>query len=175
MEELEDRYNKICEAAIVKIYVKTQDLVDAENGVVPLKNFDFRNDEHRFVLSAARALGGIKGVQVAVDTNFVRLWWENRKIKVEGSLDEPKKSFKKDEISLVTGKHVSSYKAEIRARKRGGKVYRDAKRRAGEVVKKAAREGLERQNEVIADKFAGIYGYAVEISSALSKPARYIS
>ena len=85
LDELEDRYNKICEAAIIKIYTKTQDLVDTENGIVPLKNFDFRNDEHKFVLSAARALGGIKGVQVAVDTNFVRLWWENRKIKVEGS------------------------------------------------------------------------------------------
>ncbi len=85
LDELEDRYNKICEAAIIKIYTKTQDLVDAENGIVPLKNFDFRNDEHKFVLSAARALGGIRGVQVAVDTNFVRLWWENRKITVEGS------------------------------------------------------------------------------------------
>lgn len=85
LRELERKYNQICEAALIKIYVKTQDLVDTEDGVVPLKNFDFKNGEHRFVLAVARALGGIKGTQVAVDTNFIRLWWENRKIKVENS------------------------------------------------------------------------------------------
>lgn len=85
LRELEHKYNQICEAALIKIYVKTQDLVDTEDGVVPLKNFDFKNNEHRFVLAVARALGGIRGTQVAVDTNFIRLWWENRKIKVENS------------------------------------------------------------------------------------------
>lgn len=85
LRELEHKYNQICEAALIKIYVKTQDLVDTEDGVVPLKSFDFRNNEHRFVLAVARALGGIRGIQVAVDTNFIRLWWENRKIKVENS------------------------------------------------------------------------------------------
>lgn len=85
LQELERKYNQICEAALVKIYVKTQDLVDTEDGVVPLKNFNFRNDEHKFILGVARALGGIRGTQVAVDTNFIRLWWENRKIKVENS------------------------------------------------------------------------------------------
>lgn len=85
LRELERKYNQICEAALIKIYVKTQDLVDAEDGVVPLKNFDFKNSEHRFILAVARALGGIRGTQVAIDTNFIRLWWENRKIKVENS------------------------------------------------------------------------------------------
>jgi hypothetical protein len=84
-QELEHKYNQICEAALVKVYVKTQDLVDAEDGVVPLKNFDFKNNEHKFILAVARALGGIRGTQVAVDTNFVQLWWENRKIKVKNS------------------------------------------------------------------------------------------
>lgn len=63
----------------------------------------------------------------------------------------------------------ASYKAELRARKRGGKIYRDYKREAGAAAKERARNGLDRQNEVIADKFAGIYGYAVEISSGLTK------
>ena len=63
----------------------------------------------------------------------------------------------------------ASYKAELRARKRGGKIYRDYKREAGAAAKERARKGLDRQNEVIADKIAGIYGYAVEISSGLTK------
>lgn len=43
-------------------------------------------------------------------------------IKTEGTLDTPKQSFEKDEISLVTGKHVSSYKAEIRTELRRLKI-----------------------------------------------------
>lgn len=85
---------------------------------------------------------------------------------------KPKKTSKLKGILTGLGakwKDYQSYKAEIRARKRGGKVYRDAKRKAGTVAKNAARESLARQNEVIADKFAAIYGYGVEISSGLSK------
>ena len=85
LTELERRYNMICEAAIIKIYTKTQDIVDLEDGVVPLKNLNFKNDEHKFIIATARALGGIKGCQVAIQTNPIRFWWENRKIKIEGS------------------------------------------------------------------------------------------
>lgn len=84
-EEMELRYNAICEATLVKMYAKAQNIIDLEDGVIPLKNFDFRDANHLFVLAVARGLGGIKGCQVAVDTNPIRLWWENRKIKVEGS------------------------------------------------------------------------------------------
>ena len=66
-------------------------------------------------------------------------------------------------------KSYMSYRAELRARKKGGDMYREYKRVAGAAAKKQARDSLSRQNEVIADKFAGIYGYGFEISSALKK------
>lgn len=40
---------------------------------------------------------------------------------------------------------------------------------------KSAKESLDRRNEIIADKFAGIYGYGVELASAFQKMGDYVS
>jgi hypothetical protein len=80
--ELEDAYNEICRATMIKAATKTKEISDK---VIPIKNFDHKNPEHLYVLAISRALGGILGVQVAVDVSRFRRWWMNRKIKVEGS------------------------------------------------------------------------------------------
>jgi hypothetical protein len=40
---------------------------------------------------------------------------------------------------------------------------------------KSARESLDRRNEIIADKFAGMYGYGVELASSFQKLGNYVS
>ena len=85
---------------------------------------------------------------------------------------KPKKTSKiRGILNGIKGKwdDYCSYKQELLARKRGGKVYRDYKRKLGSTAKVKARESLARQNEVIADKFAAIYGYGAEIASGLTK------
>lgn len=83
INELEQKYNEICEAAMVKIYKKTVFLHDLD--YIPLKNINFKNPEHLFVLYAARSIGGVAGVQVALKVNPIKRWHLNRKIKIEGS------------------------------------------------------------------------------------------
>lgn len=80
---MEQKYNAICEAAIVKTYTKTRRLADA--GIIPITNMDFNNPDHLFCLAIARALSGMLGAQVAVNCSRWRRWKENRRIKVEGS------------------------------------------------------------------------------------------
>lgn len=40
---------------------------------------------------------------------------------------------------------------------------------------KSARQSLDRRNEIIADKFAGMYGYGAELGTGLSKMGNYVS
>lgn len=80
--ELENAYNEICRVTLIKAATKTKEISDK---VIPIKNFDHKNPEHLYVLAISRALGGILGVQVAVDVSRFRRWLMNRKIKVEGS------------------------------------------------------------------------------------------
>jgi hypothetical protein len=79
---LEEIYNEICRVTMVKAYTKTNEIATE---AIPIKNFDWKNPEHLYVLAIARALSGVVGVQVAIDTPWYRRWWYNRKIKVEGS------------------------------------------------------------------------------------------
>ena len=58
---------------------------DIADTVVPIKNFDPNNDEHLYVLAIARAMGGVLGVQVAVEMPFYRRWKMNRAIKLKTS------------------------------------------------------------------------------------------
>ena len=80
--ELEDAYNEICRATMIKAATKTKDIA---HETIPIKNFDYKNPEHLYVLAVARSLGGVLGVQVSLDVSKFRLWLMNRKIKVEGS------------------------------------------------------------------------------------------
>ena len=80
--ELEDAYNEICRVTMIKAATKTKEIA---HETIPIKNFDYKNPEHLYVLAVARALGGVLGVQVSLDVSRFRLWLMNRKIKVEGS------------------------------------------------------------------------------------------
>lgn len=143
---------------------------DALYGEINIANKKQMIEYEKYLSSYATVIGFLLALPYYIKAKQL-LKEYNNSTRIEKE-SKPKKTSKLRGILTGLGakwKDYQSYKAEIRARKRGGKAYRDAKRRAGEVAKKAAREGLERQNEVIADKFAGIYGYAVEISSGLSK------
>lgn len=80
---MEQKYNAICEAAIVKTYSKTRKFADT--GIIPITNMDFDNPDHLFCLAIARALSGMIGAQVAIKCSRWRRWKENRRIKVKGS------------------------------------------------------------------------------------------
>lgn len=143
---------------------------DALYGEINIANKKQMIEYEKYLSSYATVIGFLLALPYYIKAKQL-LKEYNNSTRVERE-SKPKKTSKLRGILTGLGakwKDYQSYKEEIRARKRGGKVYRDAKRRAGEVAKKAAREGLARQNEVIADKFAGIYGYGVEISSGLSK------
>lgn len=94
--------------------------------------------------------------------------------KQEQEKQQSKKQSKvKGFLAGLSGKHkdLSSFLSAV-----AGRILRTTKysvlnykRYAGEKAKKDARESLDRQNEVFADKFAGVYGYSVEISTALTK------
>ena len=55
-------------------------------------------------------------------------------------------------------------KASLKVRE----LYRDE-------LTKSAKESLDRRNEIIADKFAGMYGYGVELASSFQKMGDYVS
>ena len=96
-ETTEGIYNEICYATMVKMFTRIGDMAET---VVPIKHFDMRDDEHLYVLAVARALGGIMGVQVAVEMPFWQRWKMNRKIKVKNSRILPyKKEY--DEVAIV--------------------------------------------------------------------------
>ena len=143
---------------------------DALYGEINIANKKQMIEYEKYLSSYATVIGFLLALPLYLKAKQL-LKEYNNSTRVERE-SKPKKTSKLRGILTGLGakwKDYQSYKAEIMMRKRGGKLYRDYKRRAGEVAKKAAREGLERQNEVIADKFAGIYGYSVEISSGLSK------
>lgn len=143
---------------------------DALYGEINFANKKQMIEYEKYLSSYATVLGFLLALPAYIKAKQL-LKEYNNSTRVERE-SKPKKTSKLRGILTGLGakwNDYMSYKAEIRARKRGGKAYRDAKRRAGELAKKTARESLTRQNEVIADKFAGIYGYGVEISSGLSK------
>lgn len=73
-------------------------------------------------------------------------------------------------IKGLKGKHKDreAFIGEILARMGGGNGMRNSMRAGGEQAKQRAKNSINRQNEVIADKFAGIYGYGPEIARALT-------
>lgn len=97
-KQMELNYDAICYRVLVSLYRRAKPT--QENGnIIALKNFDFGNEEHLFVLAIARALSGVIEGQVSVKTNPIRFWYENSKIKVEGSkLVKYKKEFEKNAI-----------------------------------------------------------------------------
>lgn len=76
---LEQKYNTVCTKAMINIYSITK----PEDGIIPIHNFNRKNSEHQFILSAARGLGGVVYAQVAVDINPIVRWWLNRKLPEE--------------------------------------------------------------------------------------------
>ena len=68
------------------------------------------------------------------------------------------------------GSNVTNFWAQVSARLKGGSAYERYKMWLdAQGYKEAARKSIGRQNEVIADKFAGIYGYGPAQVSALFK------
>jgi hypothetical protein len=99
-EQLEKNYNEICTVAMLDIFQMTglSQKEPDDNTVIPIHNLNLKNPEHLFVLSAARALGGILGLQVAVDINPIRLAWMNRKAPKNSRLLHLKK---KDQVNAL--------------------------------------------------------------------------
>lgn len=81
--ELERKYNEICQAAMVKIYRRTIFSNDSE--IIPIKGINLKDAEHLFILSTAKAIGGVFSAQVALKVPAWRRWRLNRKIKIKGS------------------------------------------------------------------------------------------
>lgn len=78
---IEEKYNELCKAAMIKCYTKTKGFAET---VVPIKNFDPSNDNHMFILSVAKCLSGVLGVQVAIDADFWSRRKLNKNIKLKG-------------------------------------------------------------------------------------------
>lgn len=74
-------------------------------------------------------------------------------------------------IKGLVGKHrdKAAVKNSIQYRMNGKAGIEKYKRVSGELGKTKARESISRQNEVFADKFAGVYGYGPAIARGLSK------
>lgn len=70
-----------------------------------------------------------------------------------------------------TFSNINYFVNEVFNRLGGGKTFQNMKPFMDK-YKKAARESLGRQNEVIADKFAGIYGYGPTLTSGLFKMSK---
>lgn len=96
----------------------------------------------------------------------------NNSYRKEQESKPPKKESKiRGILNTWKNKYIDyrAYKDEISRRKTGGKKLIDYKRMAGNLAKSKARQSLSRQNEVLADKFAGVYGYGPELASGLGK------
>lgn len=81
---------------------------------------------------------------------------------------------------LITGikakcSDFNDYINEIITRICGGAGIESYKLQYSEKEKEEIKNSMSRQNEVIADKFAGIYGYGPELSSALIKMNKQVS
>lgn len=76
-------------------------------------------------------------------------------------------------ITGITGKlsDFADYVSELITRQYFGKEYADALNKATSKKKsiEANKDSIDKQNEVFADKFAGVYGYGPEQASALYK------
>lgn len=143
---------------------------DALYGEINIANKNQMIEYEKYLSSYATVIGFLLALPNYIKAKKL-LKEYNNSTRIEKE-SKPKKTSKIRGILTGLGakrKDYVSYKQELMARKRGGKVYRDYKRKLGAAAKTQARESLSRQNEVIADKFAAIYGYGAEIASGLSK------
>lgn len=162
----------ITDAELVAIILHEigHNFADALYGEINIANKNQMIEYEKYLSSYATIIGFLLALPNYIKAKKL-LKEYNNSTRVERE-SKPKKTSKIRGILTGLGakwKDYVSYKQEIMARKRGGKVYRDYKRQLGAAAKTKAREGLSRQNEVIADKFAGIYGYGAEIASGFSK------
>lgn len=163
---------EITDAELVAIILHEigHNFADALYGEINIANKNQMIEYEKYLSSYATIIGFLLALPNYIKAKKL-LKEYNNSTRVERE-SKPKKTSKIRGILTGLGakwKDYVSYKQEILARKRGGKAYRDYKRRLGSTAKTQARESLSRQNEVIADKFAGIYGYGTEIASGLSK------
>lgn len=86
---VDEKYNEICKAAMIKCYTKAKDVMEV---AIPIKDFDINNYDHHFILSIAKNLSGIFSVQVAVDTTRRNRRKLNKSIKIKGAKLIPYKS-----------------------------------------------------------------------------------
>lgn len=141
---------------------------DALYGEINIANKKFMQEYEKYLSSYATILGFILALPYYLRAKKL-LKEYNNSTRVENEKHPKKKGVIRGIIDTLGAKYndYKAYREEIIRRKKGGKPFRDAKRKAGSVSKSAARGSLERQNEVFSDKFAGVYGYSVEISEAL--------
>lgn len=162
----------ITDAELVAIILHEigHNFADALYGEINIANKNQMIEYEKYLSSYATVIGFLLALPNYIKAKKL-LKEYNNSTRIERE-SKPKKTSKIRGILTGLGakwKDYVSYKQELMARKRGGKIYRDYKRKLGAAAKTQAREGLSRQNEVIADKFAGIYGYGAEIASGLSK------
>lgn len=77
--------------------------------------------------------------------------------------------------SLTAKKNDKRLENQIKSNRRNPnypKIIDNAYKQYSDKYKKQIRKSEDRQSEVFADKFAGVYGYSVELSTALSKAER---
>lgn len=94
----------------------------------------------------------------------------NRRIEAYNA-NHKKPTWLKGLIEGLKGKHKDhkALKSEIKARKKGKRNAEAWKRQQGTHGQVQAKQSIGRQNEVFADKFAGVYGYGPELLRALTK------
>lgn len=88
-KEMEKKYNEICAKSMVNILSITK----PEDGIIPIRGFNYKDMEHKFILSVARAAGGVDSAQVAVQMNPIIRWWWNRKLPKDCRLLPYKKKY----------------------------------------------------------------------------------
>lgn len=141
---------------------------------IDIANKSMMNRLKQIILESRLALiFSIIGIPMAIKyQGYLRTFNNQRQNDKEKKAQSKKPSFIKGIINGMVGKckDLRSFTNAVVARLFGKSDLMAAKR-AMEIkgAKQAARKSLDRQNEVIADKFAGVYGYGPDQASALIK------
>lgn len=165
-------YNRITDSEIVSIILHEigHNFADALYDDIKFANQKMMVEYEKILISYASVAGMANSLSDYLKAKE-KLKTMNNSYRMKSEKHPKKVSKLRGILDSISGKFKDyrSYKKEIKKRKTGGSEFKKYKRVQGTVAKDVARNSLNRQNEVLADKFAGIYGYGTEIISGLKK------
>ena len=88
------KYDEIVGAALINLFVNSKN-----NENIVIAPFNFKNEEHHFLLGVAKGLSGVVSKKVYVDVNLFRLWKINRGLDKDCRFKRARKQHKKEAIN----------------------------------------------------------------------------